>query len=411
MRRQKQYEDYARLLVRGGVNVQKGQMLVIRASVEDREFVRLCVQQAYQAGACQVQVDWHDDAVSRSAYACESEEEMARFPDWLVQKMEYEQGRGACYLMLSSGDPLAFDGLDAGKIAIAQKAAREKTAHLQAYTMNNIGQWSIGGLASAGWAKRVFPACGRKEAVDRLEEAIFRVSLVDGVKDPLEEWRKHDAVLIAHAARLTEYQFDSLHFQNSLGTDLTVGLVKDHVWIGGGDRTPAGVYFDPNIPTEECFCMPDKQRVEGTVAASRPLSYSGRMIEDFRFTFHQGAVKEFSAAKGQDALEELLEADEGSRYLGEVALVPYDSPVSRSGILFLNTLYDENAACHLALGAPYPENLKGGSRMSRQELTAHGANDSLQHEDFMFGTPDLSVDGILPDGTKIPVFRDGNFVF
>ena len=228
--------------------------------------------------------------------------------------------------------------------------------------------------------------------------------------DPVAEWDLHDKELIGHAQKLNEYRFAKLHFTSETGTDVEVELVKDHIWVGGGCTTPGGVYFDPNMPTEECFCMPRKTGVNGIVYASKPLDYEGKVIDDFWLRFEDGKAVAYGAGKGEAALAQLLSYDEGSAYLGEVALVPYDSPVSRSGILFFNTLYDENAACHLALGRPYPENIEGGETMSKEELAARGANDSMQHVDFMIGTRGTNIDGILEDGTIVPVFRDGNWV-
>ena len=250
-----------------------------------------------------------------------------------------------------------------------------------------------------------------EEAFEKLGDAIFAVTRVSEDNDPIAEWEAHDKELMEHARKLNEYNFKELHFTSASGTDLRVGLVKDHIWAGGCGKTPEGIYFDPNMPTEEVFCMPLKTGTNGKVVASKPLSYNGKVIEDFWFRFENGKVVDFDAKKEKEALKQLLEFDEGSAYLGEVALVPYDSPVSRSGILFFDTLYDENAACHLALGRPYPENIKGGEQMSKEELLAHGANDSLQHEDFMFGTADMDIDGIKEDGSVIPIFRKGNFVF
>ena len=301
--------------------------------------------------------------------------------------------------------------VDGEKLRIANMAFYTKMADLMGYTMNNEGQWCVFGLPSVEWAKVVFPDLPEEEAFAKLEQAIFDVTRVTEDNDPIEAWTKHDEEMAAHAAKLNDYDFTQLHFTSELGTDLTVELVKDHIWVGGGCETPKGVYFDPNMPTEECFCMPLKTGTNGIVYASKPLSYEGKVIEEFWLRFENGKVVDFDAKKEKEALAQLLAFDEGSSYLGEVALVPYDSPVSKSGILFFNTLYDENAACHLALGRPYPENLKGGPVMSKEELAAHGANDSVQHEDFMFGTRGMSVDGIRADGTSVPVFRNGNFVF
>ena len=281
---------------------------------------------------------------------------------------------------------------------------------LDHYLMNNEGQWCVIGLPGVKWAKAVYPDLPEDEAFEKLLEAILKVSHVTRDNDPVKAWEEHDAVLIGHAKKMTDYNFEKLHFTSELGTDLYVGLVKDHIWVGGGDYTPEGVYFDPNIPTEEVFTMPEKTGVNGIVYASKPLSYNGKVIDGFWFRFKDGKIVEHGAKVEEETLTELLEFDEGSRYLGEVALVPYDSPISKMNLLFFNTLYDENAACHLAIGNPYPENLKGGNEMSPEELKAHGANSSRQHEDFMFGTKEMSVDGITYGGEVIPVFRKGNFV-
>ena len=301
--------------------------------------------------------------------------------------------------------------MDQTKIQTWQSAFMTKMHPLDRYLMNNEGQWCVIGVPTAGWAKVAFPDMDEEAAYAALEEKIYSVCHVTEDNDPVAEWQEHDEVLIRHSRQLTDYQFKALHFVSGLGTDLTVGLVKDHIWVGGGCVTPQQVYFDPNMPTEEVFCMPEKNSTEGIVYASKPLSYNGKVIRDFWLRFENGRVTAHGAAEEEDTLTQLLDFDEGSRHLGEVALVPYDSPVSAAGVLFFETLYDENAACHLALGRPYAENLKGGTQMTEDELKACGANDSMQHEDFMFGTADLSVDGILEDGSSVPVFRNGNFVF
>ncbi|MEE3424352.1 MAG: aminopeptidase, partial [Erysipelotrichaceae bacterium] len=326
-------------------------------------------------------------------------------------KTKWEQDSKACYLSVASDMPGALKDVDSDKLNAYQQAYYGKMADLMAYTMNNEGQWCILGVPSVEWARVVFPDLSDEEAFEKLGDAIFAVTRVSEDNDPIAEWEAHDKELMEHARKLNEYNFKELHFTSASGTDLTVGLVKDHIWAGGCGKTPEGIYFDPNMPTEEVFCMPLKTGTNGKVVASKPLSYNGKVIEDFWFRFENGKVVDFDAKKEKEALKQLLEFDEGSAYLGEVALVPYDSPVSRSGILFFDTLYDENAACHLALGRPYPENIKGGEQMSKEELLAHGANDSLQHEDFMFGTADMDIDGIKEDGSVIPIFRKGNFVF
>lgn len=407
---EKLYEKLAKLAVRRGVNVQKDQLLVVKAAVDIAWFVRLIVKEAYEAGADEVSVEWRDNEISRLGYAYRSEESLSNVPDWVRDKEAHRQEKHACFLNIVSEPPGGLKGVDEAKINAYQRAYHEKMGDLLNYTMNNLGQWCVVGLPSVEWARVVFPGLSDEEAFEKLADVIFRVSRVEESNDPVAEWKAHDDALTRYCQRLNEHQFKELRFSNSLGTDLTVGLVENHIWVGGGCTTPQGVYFDPNIPTEECFCMPHRDKVNGKVVASRPLSYNGKVIEDFWFRFENGVVVEHGAGKEAQSLDALLAFDEGSCRLGEVALVPYESPVSLSGVLFFNTLYDENAACHLALGRCYPENLVGGVDMDRAQVLAHGGNDSMQHEDFMFGTRDMNVDGVEADGTIVPVFRNGGFV-
>ncbi|MBQ6494050.1 MAG: aminopeptidase [Erysipelotrichaceae bacterium] len=408
---EKLYEKMAELVVKKGVNVQKDQPVIINANVHDLEFVKKVVRYAYEAGAKYVTVNWRDTDLDKMAYQYMSKETLSVIPQWRYDKVKYEHDNEACYISIASDKPGAMKDVDSDKINAANVAYYTKMADLISYTANNEGQWCVIGLPSLEWAKVVFPELSDEEAFDKLVEAIFTVTRVTEDNDPIAEWEKHDKEMSEHAAKLNDYDFKELHFTSELGTDLTVGLVNDHIWVGGGCTTPKGIFFDPNMPTEECFCMPLKTGTNGIVHASKPLSYNGKVIEDFWFRFENGKVVDFDAKKEKESLKQLLEFDEGASYLGEVALVPYDSPISRSGILFFNTLYDENAACHLALGRPYPENIKGGVDMNKEELKAHGANDSMQHEDFMFGTREMNIDGIQKDGTVVPVFRNGNFVF
>ncbi|MBQ6465759.1 MAG: aminopeptidase [Oscillospiraceae bacterium] len=405
------YEKLAELVVKKGVNVQKDQPVVIQAFVHDAAFVRMLAVRAYEAGARYVSVEWRDTELSKMAYRYETPEVLSEVPQWKYDKTKYQHDGGACYISIHSEKPGAMADVDGEKLRIANMAYYTKMADLLDYTTNNEGQWCVIGLPSVEWAKVVFPALSDEEAFEKLGDAIFAVTRVTEDNDPIAEWDRHDREMIEHADKLNAYRFEKLHFTSGLGTDLTVELVKGHIWVGGGCVTPKGVYFDPNMPTEECFCMPAKTGTNGVVYASMPLNYNGKLIDGFWLRFENGRVVDFDAKKGKDALAQLLSFDEGSSYLGEVALVPYDSPISQSGILFFNTLYDENAACHLALGRPYPENIEGGVRMSKEELAAHGANDSMQHEDFMFGTADMAIDGIRADGSVVPVFRDGNYVF
>ena len=403
-------KKYARLAVRTGVNVQPGQLLVIRASVKDSEFIEYCVEEAYKAGAGSVMVNWSDENITHMSYEYQSLETLCEIPDWMEEKTKWEHEKKCCYLSVASGTPGLMADIDQEKMRKSMIANMMKMQKYQAYTMNNMGQWSVVALPNPRWAKRVFPDKAEEEAVDALWSAILTSVRVSEDNDPIEEWKKHDERLASHCDILNAHQFKALHFKNRKGTDLTVNLVKNHIWVGGGCKTPEGVFFNPNMPTEECFCMPDRNNVNGKVFASKPLNYSGKVIENFWFEFKDGVVVNYGAEKGEEAIKTLLETDEGSKHIGEVALISYDSPISNLNILFFNTLFDENASCHLALGRCYPENVEGGIEMDEQQLAEVGGNSSMNHVDFMFGTADMSVTGIKEDGSEVTVFADGNFV-
>jgi len=403
-------KKYASLAVRTGINIEKGQLLVIRASVKDHEFVELCVKEAYEAGAGQVFVQWSDENISHMGYEYETTESLSYVPDWVVERTRYQQERGAAFLTIDSETPGLMADIDQDKLQTVRLEYMKRMKPFQAYTMNNIGQWCIIALPGKKWAKKVFPEKGEDEAVDALWEAILQAVRINEDNDTVAEWKTHDEELMRHCKLLNEYNFDRLHFVSELGTDLYVGLVKDHVWSGGGNYSKSGTFFNANIPTEEVFCMPDRNRVDGKVFASKPLSHAGKVIEDFWFSFKDGIVIDYGAKKEKDALTKLLDTDEGSRHLGEVALISYDSPISNQNILYFNTLFDENASCHLALGRCYPENIKSGEEMSEEELLSHGGNQSMNHVDFMFGTKEMRVTGIENDGTEVEIFRNGNFV-
>ena len=403
-------KKYASLAVRTGVNVEKGQLLVIKADVRDRAFVELCVGEAYKAGAGQVRIHWNDEDISHLGYEYETTESLSYVPDWVVERTRFEQEKGAAYLNIDSSTPGLMADIDQEKLTAVRLENMKKMKPFQAYTMNNIGQWSIVALPGEKWAGKVFPEKEGKEAGDALWDAILKAVRVREDNDPVAEWKEHDDELMRHCRLLNDLNFDRLHFESELGTDLFVGLVKDHIWSGGGNYSKSGTFFNANMPTEEVFCMPDRNRVEGKVFASKPLSYGGKVIEDFWFSFKDGTVVDYGAKKEKDALTKLLETDEGSRHLGEVALISYDSPISNLNLLFFNTLFDENASCHLALGRCYPENIKGGEEMSEEELLFHGGNQSMNHVDFMFGTREMRVTGIKEDGSEVALFKDGNFV-
>lgn len=401
---------YAELAVKMGVNVQKGQMLIITSEVRNYEFVELCVEEAYKAGASEVCVDWSNEHNTKWAYEYMTKEDLSDIPQWQYDKREYVQKKGCCYLHIESSTPGLLKDVDSEKVLARQMAASKKFMPLQSYTMNNEGQWSIIALPSAGWAKKVFPHMEEEEAIKALWDAILMSVRVSEDNDPVAEWDAHNKEILNHSKQLNDHNFKELHFTNSLGTDLTVGLVENHIWAGGCEESSNGTIFNPNMPTEENFCMPYKYGVNGKVVAAKPLSYQGKLIDGFWMEFKDGKVIAYGAEKEEEALKNLIEYDEGSCYLGEVALISYDSPINETGILFFNTLFDENASCHLALGRAYPMNVAGGTQMDEKQLEAAGANHSMTHVDFMFGSRDMQVDGIKKDGTSVPVFHGGNFV-
>lgn len=408
---QKMMRKYARLAVCTGINVQKGQLLVINCSVRDHEFARLCAEEAYKAGAGEVVIEWNYEEITKLSYENCSLETLCEVPQYVYDKRKYQQDKGAAFLSIASGTPGLLSHIDPVKLRESQLASMKKMADLRSYTMANHGQWCIVALPNKGWAKKVFPELDEQEAFEKLENAILSSVRISEDNDPVEEWQQHISTLKKHIEILDGYHFDALHFTSELGTDLTVGLVRKHLWAGGDCKTTGGVDFVPNMPTEEVFCMPDKYNVNGRVYASKPLSYQGKVVEDFWFEFKDGKVVDYGAKKEVEAIRALVEADEGSCRLGEVALISYDSPISRSSILFYNTLFDENASCHLALGASYPENIEGGMEMSDEQLEENHGNTSMEHCDFMFGTPHMKVTGITADGREITVFEDGNFAF
>lgn len=402
--------EFARLAVTVGVNVQKGQLLRIIAPIEAKDLVHECARIAYEVGAGDVVVDYSDDVLSRIRFEKAGLEVLKEVPQWQVDKQAYLIDKKCCMLSITSPDPDVLDGIDPQKIKEATMARLKAMKQFQYYTTNNIGQWSIVAYPNLTWAKKVFPNDNEEVALNKLAEAILKASRVNDSEDVVAVWDRHNRAVKGYAKKMNDFNFDYLHFQNSLGTDLKVGLIKDHIWEGGADVTAGGVVFNPNIPTEEVFTMPDRHKIAGRVVASKPLSYNGNLIDGFELTFDGGEVVSFKAAKNEEALKNMLDTDEGAKSLGEVALISHDSPISNLDILFYNTLFDENASCHLALGRCYPSNVRGGLEMSDEELYAKGGNNSLIHVDFMFGSADMEITGVKSDGTEIKVFKNGNFV-
>lgn len=400
-------QQYARLLVKLGVNVQPGQELVVRCTAETAPFVRLVAKAAYEAGAKEVIVHFGDEILKRLRYENAPMEVFESVPAWEAESMNYYAARGAAFLSIVSDDPEAMKGVDHTKIAARTVAADAAFRPYYERMDKNELQWCVAAVPSPVWAKRVFPEKSEEDAVAALWRAIFKTVRVG--ENAEEKWQEHGRLLAEHSRKLNEKRFKKLHYHNSLGTDFTVGLAQDHIWAGGMDTTAGGVTFFANMPTEEVFTMPDCEQAEGVLKSALPLSHQGSLIRNFTLVFHEGKVVEYHAEEGEETLKMILDTDEGSKRLGEVALVPYDSPISQSGILFLQTLFDENASCHFALGQCYPNNMQGGELLSKEELREKGGNCAMNHVDFMVGTSDLTIAGIAADGTKTVIFKDGSW--
>ncbi|MCL1880086.1 MAG: aminopeptidase [Actinomycetia bacterium] len=405
----KALREYAALVIRSGCNIQTGQELMIAADVDSVEFVRLLTAEAYELGAKRVTVRFGDTVISRMNYQYGSLEQFEQFPEWLALLHNSMANAGAAVLMVDSSDPLAMAGVDPMKMVAYQRAAH--VACNEYYAAMDAGRlvWCIVGAAASGWASRVFPDKSQDEALRSLWQVIFKTVRVDGSDSSQKTWQEHRASFIRRATWLNDQCFDSLHYSNSLGTDLTVGLNQHGIWKGGGDTTVSGLEFFPNMPTEEIFTTPDFRRVEGVVYSSMPLAHNGQVIEDFSIRFVNGIASECQAKRGLESLQAIIATDDGAKSLGECALVPWTSPIREAGILFYSTLYDENASCHLALGTGFPDCLLGGTEMGEDELKSNGVNKSATHVDFMIGTQDMSIVGIKADGSRIPIFVNGEW--
>ena len=400
----------AELAVSTGINVKKGQPVVITASVDAAPFARLCAEVAYEYGAKFVYMLWHDDLMSKINFQNADISQFEVIPDYRVAQYDHFIDEKVARLNIIDDVPGIFSGVDASKMAANAKAAGQAFKRYRDYSMANHGQWTIVAVPSVGWANLVFPNEDDQVAVDKMWEAILAASRVTKDNDPIADWKAHNAALETRNNALNEYNFKALHFTNELGTDLVVGLADSHRWAGGSEIAGNGQVFNPNIPTEENFTMPHRENVNGVVYSTKPLDYQGVLIEDFKLEFKDGKVISSLAKQNDEKLTQLLDTDEGSRHIGEVALISHDSPIQNSGILFYNTLFDENASCHLALGAAYPMNIIGGTTMSEEELKTYGFNSSMNHVDFMFGSADMNIKGIKHDGEEVSLFENGNFV-
>lgn len=403
-------EKYARLLVKTGINIQKNQTLMIHSPIEAADFTRIIARIAYEEGARDVVINWKDELTSKIKYLHAPEEVFEEFPNWQKEMYISYASEGAAFLSISASDPELMKDVAATRIAKAQKTASTALKEYRERLMENKNTWCVASIPTKAWAKKVFSHLSEEEAVQKLWTAILEAVRVN-TEDPVDAWQQHKDNLKKRTEFLNTNRFKLLHFKNSQGTDLKIQLSEEHLWIGGSEYTPEGVEFIANMPTEEVFTAPSKNGVNGTVVSTKPFNYNGNLIEDFTFTFKDGKIVGFTAKKGYDTLKGIMETDEGAHYLGEVALVPYNSPISNANILFYNTLFDENASSHLALGKAYPVCIKDGENKSKEELDKLGVNDSLVHEDFMIGTPDLEIIGITAEGKEILIFKDGNFAF
>ena len=401
-------ERYAKLVVRKGVNVMPGQEVVLMVPVECALFARLLVSAAYEAGAGHVTVIWNDDTVTRLTYENVALAYFEQTPEWQRVQLDSLAEAGACFIFVEGADPEALKGIDPKKPAAASKAKNSQCTVYRRGLDFNVNPWCIAGAPVAAWARHVFPDVPDEVAVYRLWCAILSVARADG-DDPESDWELHDATFEKNLRFLNDRHFDALQYRSANGTDFTVGLTDRHIWAGGKCETPEGHPFFPNIPTEEVFTSPDRMRADGVVHSALPLIHHGNKVEDFWLKFEGGMVVEYGARLGEDTLKSILETDEGARRLGEVALISKNTPIRESETLFFDTLYDENASCHLALGVGFPECYDGGYEMSAEELRERGVNTSATHVDFMIGTDDLTITGIQADGTEVPVFVNGQW--
>ncbi len=400
--------SYAELIARLGVNVQPGQEVIIRSEPEQMEFLEMLTEQCYLAGASKVTVEWRCQALQKLDIKYQSDEVLGRVEPWEEQRLKEKSEKLPANIYLDSDDPDGLAGIDQDKWAKAQQA-RYKVTKPYRDAMENKYQWCVAAVPGVKWARKVFPGLDDETAVEKLWEAILKCSRAD--EDPMEAWRAHNARLKARCEWLNSLKLRRLVYKSEMsGTDFNVGLIPQMLFMGGAEGLPdSGVLYDANIPSEEVFTTPMKGDVEGLAVATRPLSYRGVLIENFSVRFEKGRAVEVHAEKNEEALRLMIAMDDGASMLGECALVPYNSPIRESGILFYNTLFDENASCHLALGDGYSSCLEDFEKYTLEETRALGVNESMIHEDFMIGTPDLCITGITEDGREVPIFVNGDW--
>ncbi|QIL46066.1 aminopeptidase [Vagococcus coleopterorum] len=401
-------KKYAELIVENGVNVMEHHTVVLQISVNQAQLARLIVEAAYAKGADQVIVKWNDDEILRETVKNTPKDVLAKVPAYVVDETHDWLDKGASRISVISANPDALGGLDPEHVAAYQSYDAGALADLRKASQANKISWTVVAASEGPWAAKVFPELAtEEEQVAALWDQIFKTTRVYA-DDPVVAWKEHKETLGTKADMLNKEQFDALHY-TAPGTDLTIGLPKGHIWVSAGSENARGEIFTANMPTEEVFTAPDCRRADGYVSSTKPLSYGGNIIEGMKWTFKDGEVVDVTAEKGEEVIKSLVASDAGSKRLGEVALVSDPSPISQSGIVFFNTLFDENASNHLAVGAAYAHNLQGGTTMSEDELIANGINRSQKHVDFMIGSAEMNVDGIREDGTVVPIFRNGDW--
>ncbi|EZH68085.1 peptidase M29 [Bacillaceae bacterium JMAK1] len=404
---QQNLENYADLALKVGVNLQKGQTLYVRTPTYAAPFVHALTKRAYELGSHNVHIEWNDEEATRLKFQYADEEAFKTYPQWKADPLIEAAKEDAAFLSITGGNPDLLKEANPEHVAMQQKAGGQANETFRSYIQSDKVSWSIVAVPSAEWAKKVYPNESDEQAVTKLWNDIFQATRMHE-DDVVDAWQKHLAVLDEKREKLNNKKFHALHYKAN-GTDLTIELPDTHIWASGGSTSKAGVDFVANIPTEEVFTAAKKHGVNGTVTSTKPLNYGGTLITDFTLTFKDGKIVDYKAAQGEATLKGILEGDEGSKYIGEVALVPHRSPISDMDLIFYNTLFDENASNHLAIGSAYAFNIEGGKEMNKEELEASGINQSITHVDFMMGAADMDIDGIHADGTREAVFRNGEW--
>jgi len=404
-----QLQKYAKLLAKVGLNIKKGQSVFVAAELDQPEFVTMVVEECYKAGASDVFVEWTHQPAQELNSQYRTLEALSTLSPWDKAKWEYKAANYSCRLVILSDDPDGMNGVDQEKMAKARQALFPQIKGYRK-AIENKHQWCIAAVPGKAWAKKVFPNLSESKAVEAMWKAILSASRADG-RNPVRAWKEHNADLRARSEYLNALGLKYLEYKSANGTDLKVELLPDGVFTGGTEKTLKGRIFNPNIPTEEVFTSPKAGAAEGIVYSTKPLSYMGQIIDNFSLRFENGKVVEAKAEQGEEILKKMVSMDEGAGKLGECALIPYESPINQSGVLFYNTLFDENASCHFALGSGFNECLKGFEKLTDEECKARGINDSMIHVDFMIGSRDMSIVGVKENGERVQIFENGTWAF